>query len=133
MIAFMVLGALITTFITLPFVLIAIPPLLWLFLSYRRIFVTSTREMKRLEGIARSPIFALISEALGGIATIRANGEDTVQYFKEKFRDSQDAHTRAFFAFIAASRWVCLHKTTLLASLQLVEAVYLLTFSRSSF
>jgi len=104
MIAFIVLGAIITTFTVLPFALIAFPPLLWYFWSVRHIFVTSTRELKRLEGLARSPIFAMLSESLGGIATIRAN--NSLAYFRKKFEDVHDAHTRAFFSFIASSRWV---------------------------
>lgn len=103
-IAFIVVGALVMTVVTLPFTLVVIPPLLWYFVSVRRIFVTSSRELKRLEGLARSPIFAMLSESLGGIAVIRAN--DAVPYFQEKFRRAHDAHTRAFFAFISASRWV---------------------------
>jgi ATP-binding cassette subfamily C (CFTR/MRP) protein 4 len=104
MIAFIVLGAIITTVIILPFTLAAIPPLLWYFLSVRRVFVTSTRELKRLEGLARSPIFAMLGESLGGIATIRSN--ESLGYFRQKFQAAHDAHTRSFFAFIAASRWV---------------------------
>jgi ATP-binding cassette, subfamily C (CFTR/MRP), member 4 len=103
-IAFIVIGALITTVVTLPFTLLVIPPLLWYFVSVRRIFVTSSRELKRLEGLARSPIFAMLSESLGGIAVIRAN--DAVAYFQRKFQQAHDTHTRAFFAFISASRWV---------------------------
>jgi ATP-binding cassette subfamily C (CFTR/MRP) protein 4 len=104
MIAFIVLGAIITTVITLPFTLVAVPPLTWYFLSVRKVFVTSSREMKRLEGLARSPIFAMLGESLGGIATIRSN--DSVGYFRQKFQSAHDAHTRAFFAFVASSRWV---------------------------
>ena len=104
MIAFIVLGAVVTTIITLPFTLIAIPPLLWYFLSVRRFFVTSTRELKRLEGLARSPIYAMLSESLGGIATIRSN--DSVEFFRKKFQTAHDGHTRPFFAFMASSRWV---------------------------
>jgi ATP-binding cassette subfamily C (CFTR/MRP) protein 4 len=100
---FIVLGAILTTFVVLPIALIALPPLVWYFLSVRKIFVTSTRELKRLEGLARSPIFAMLSEALSGIATIRAN--DSVKYFTEKFEAAHDGHTRAFFSFIACSRW----------------------------
>ena len=104
MILFIVLGAFVTTVTTLPFTLVVVPPLTWYFLKVRRIFVNSSRELKRLEGLARSPIFAMLSESLGGIATIRANR--TVDYFRSKFRKTHDAHTRAFFGFIGASRWV---------------------------
>ena len=101
---YIVIGALVTTVTVLPFTLIAMPPLLYYFLSVRRVFVTSTRELKRLEGIARSPMFAMLSESLSGVATIRAN--DSSSFFLKKFEDAHDAHTRAFFSFIAASRWV---------------------------
>lgn len=104
MIAFVVLGAMVTSVSVLPFTLAVVPPLLWYFLSVRRIFVTTTRELKRLEGLARSPIFAMLSESLSGISTIRSN--DYIQYFRKRFEVAHDAHSRAFFAFIASSRWV---------------------------
>lgn len=101
---FLVAGTIVTTMVVLPFALLAVPPLLYYFLRVRRVFVTSTRELKRLEGVARSPIFAMMSESLSGVATIRAN--NAVGYFTKKFETAHDAHTRAFFSFIACSRWV---------------------------
>jgi ATP-binding cassette, subfamily C (CFTR/MRP), member 4 len=102
--SFMTVGAIVTTLVVLPVALIAIPPLIWFFLSVRRVFVTSSRELKRLEGQARSPIFAMLSESLNGVSTIRAN--NTQEYFLKKFEEAHDTHTRAFFSFIASSRWV---------------------------
>jgi len=101
--AFMAVGAIVTTCTVLPFTIVAIAPLVWYFLGVRNIFVTTTRELKRLEGLARSPIFAVMGESLGGIATIRAN--NALLYVEEKFREAHDAHGRAFFAFMASSRW----------------------------
>eukprot|EP00547_Thalassionema_nitzschioides_P011899 CAMPEP_0194264536 /NCGR_PEP_ID=MMETSP0158-20130606/47636_1 /TAXON_ID=33649 /ORGANISM="Thalassionema nitzschioides, Strain L26-B" /LENGTH=987 /DNA_ID=CAMNT_0039004779 /DNA_START=1005 /DNA_END=3965 /DNA_ORIENTATION=+ len=101
---FLCFGSIITTVVVLPYTLIALPPLVWYFLKVRRIFVTSTREIKRLEGLARSPIFAMLSESLAGVATIRTN--QSLQYFKKKFVAAHDSHSRAYFSFIAASRWV---------------------------
>ncbi|KAL7574299.1 hypothetical protein ACA910_012543 [Epithemia clementina (nom. ined.)] len=101
---FIVLGAVVTALTTLPFALVVIPFLVWYFARVRNVFVTSTRELKRLEGIARSPIFAMLGEALNGIGTIRANGY--IPYFRKKFQKAHDTHTRVFFAFISASRWV---------------------------
>ncbi|KAL7574291.1 hypothetical protein ACA910_012537 [Epithemia clementina (nom. ined.)] len=101
---FIVLGAVVTALTTLPFALVVIPFLVWYFARVRNVFVTSTRELKRLEGIARSPIFAMLGEALNGIGTIRANGY--IPHFRKKFQEAHDAHTRVFFAFISASRWV---------------------------
>jgi len=101
---FIVIGAVFTTMITLPFVLVVMPPLIWYFMMVRKTFVTSTQELKRLEGVARSPIFAMMNESLSGIATIRAN--DAKKYFMEKFEGVHDAHTRTVFSFMACSRWV---------------------------
>jgi hypothetical protein len=46
----------------------------------------------------------MLSESLSGVATIRAN--NSTEYFTEKFETAHDAHTRAFFSFIACSQWV---------------------------
>lgn len=102
--AFFCLGSLATAVAVLPFTLIAVPPLVWYFLTVRRTFITTSRELKRLEGLARSPIFAMMNESLSGISSIRANG--VVEFFEHKFIAAQDAHSRAFSAFIASSRWV---------------------------
>lgn len=104
MLLFLCLGSIITAVVVLPYTLIALPPLGWYFLRVRRFFITSTREMKRLEGLARSPIFAMLSESLSGVATIRTN--ESLQYFQKKFVAAHDSHSRAYFSFIAASRWV---------------------------
>ena len=109
---FVVIGTVITTVTVLPYALIAITPLLFYFVRVRNIFVISTRELKRLEGLARSPIFAMLSESLSGIATIRAN--DSTKYFVQKFEAVHDAHTRSFFSFIAASRWVGFRMDTIM-------------------
>lgn len=87
-IAFLVLGSLVSAVTVLPVTLVAIPPLVWYFIRVRRIFVTTSRELKRIEGLARSPIFAMLSESLSGIATIRSN--DALDYFKKKFREVHD-------------------------------------------
>ena len=93
-IAFLVLGALVTAISVLPVTLVFVPPLIYYFYRVRRIFVTTSRELKRLEGLARSPIFAMLSESLSGISTIRAN--DAIKYFQQKFRTVHDAHGKSY-------------------------------------
>ena len=100
----MVAGGVATAVSVLPFALLVVPPLIIFFVRVRRVFVTTSRELKRLEGLARSPIFAMMSESFSGIATIRVN--DATDYFRLKFQKAHDAHSRAFFAFIATSRWL---------------------------
>mmetsp|Transcript_5398 Transcript_5398/g.7760 ORF Transcript_5398/g.7760 Transcript_5398/m.7760 type:complete len:152 (-) Transcript_5398:1206-1661(-) len=101
---FIVTGGIVTSLVVLPITLVALPPLLCYFVRVRRTFLTTSRELKRLEGVARSPIFAMLSESLSGISTIRSNG--AILYFRGKFEETHDTHTRAFFEFIATSRWL---------------------------
>ncbi len=100
---FIIVGSIVTAAVVLPFVLLVLPPLLCYFLRLRDIFVCTTRELKRLDGIARSPIYAMVSESMNGIATIRVNGR--LGHFTKKFEEIHDSHTRANIAFITSSRW----------------------------
>lgn len=101
---FVVFGGIATAIMVLPLILITLPPLIWYFIRLRRTFIISSRELKRLEGKARSPIFAMISESLNGISTIRSNNYS--DYFQQKFEEAQDSHTRAFFMYMGISRWL---------------------------
>jgi len=104
MCAFLVGGTIATAVSALPIVLVVFPPLIWYFIRVRKLFVTTSRELKRLEGLARSPIFAMMSESLSGISTIRANGAES--YISKQFEKYHDAHSRAFWGFLSCSRWV---------------------------
>ena len=45
------------------------------FLGLLNWFRPTSRELKRLEGISRSPVFASFAETLNGLSSIRAFGE----------------------------------------------------------
>eukprot|EP00985_Skeletonema_marinoi_P017655 scaffold9736_cov144-Skeletonema_marinoi.AAC.24 len=112
-ILFMTIGALVSALFILPLTAIFLPPLVWYFLRVRGIFLKTSRELKRIEGMARSPIFNCLSESLSGIATIRSNG--AIEYFQKKFSKLHDAHSRSFFAFIACERWLGFRMDTIMA------------------
>ena len=99
-----VLGSLFTSISVLPITLVALLPLIVYFIRLRRTFLSTSRELKRIDGVSRSPIHAMLSESLSGIATIRTNS--AVDYFREEFERTHDSNIRAFFYFIACSRWL---------------------------
>jgi len=55
--------------------LVAIVPLLFVYLLIINLYRGSSRELKRLDSVNRTPLFNHFSESLAGIATIRAYGE----------------------------------------------------------
>ena len=101
---FIVLGGVITTAIVMPFLLLAFPLLIFYFFRLRATFVKASRELKMIEGAARSPICSMMTESVTGIASIRSNG--SAEYFMSKFEYVHDAHSRAFFGFFSTTRWL---------------------------
>ena len=73
------------------------------FVILRRFYLTSSRDIKRLEGIAKSPVFSHIATSMHGITTIRAFSAQNL--LREEFDRIQDLHTSGWFTFIAATEW----------------------------
>ncbi|XP_038070620.1 multidrug resistance-associated protein 4-like [Patiria miniata] len=78
-------------------------PIVIVFIFTRRYFLASSRDVKRLEANARSPVFSHLSATLTGLSTVRAFKAQ--QRFIEEFDEFQDKHTRAWFLFLATTRW----------------------------
>ena len=55
-----------------PYYLFALPPFFWLYWKIQRIFVSTTRQLKRIESVSKSPIYAHFGESINGATTIRA-------------------------------------------------------------
>ncbi|GLE01066.1 hypothetical protein PINS_up009879 [Pythium insidiosum] len=89
--------------ITSPYILIMYAPLSLVFIFITRYYQASARELKRLDGITRSPFINLVSETIQGIETIRSyRMADT---FSRRCEDLLDLNGKLFFAFQSASRW----------------------------
>jgi len=96
---------LIATFLP-PFLGVAVPVTIGYFML-QRFFNRTSLEVKRLDSISKSPIYAHFSETLSGLSTIRAyNKRDTAI---AENREMIDINSRAYFCFIAGSRWFSLY------------------------
>ncbi|KAJ3186178.1 hypothetical protein HDU85_007618 [Gaertneriomyces sp. JEL0708] len=87
-----------------PVFLIGVLPIALLYLNIARLYVRTSRELKRLESVTRSPIFSHFSETITGASTIRAYGAETK--FMAENHSRVDTNHRAFFYLWVANRWL---------------------------
>ncbi|XP_072034829.1 ATP-binding cassette sub-family C member 4-like [Amphiura filiformis] len=102
-ISLMVLGVVIFICVLNPMVLLFTLPLCVIFIFVRMFFLQTSRDVKRLEGITRSPVFSHLSATLQGLSTVRAFQAE--QKFCQIFDNHQDLHTQAWFLFLSTTRW----------------------------
>lgn len=79
-------------------------PLGGVYLYIQRYYLRTSRELKRLDSISRSPVYAHFQESLSGISTIRAYQQSKRFAMENEWR--VDANLRAYFPSINANRWL---------------------------
>nr|XP_043873402.1 multidrug resistance-associated protein 1 isoform X1 [Solea senegalensis] len=101
---FHVLGSCIVIFVATPLVAVIIPIVGLLYVFVQRFYVASSRQLKRLESVSRSPIYSHFSETLLGTSVIRAFGEQ--QRFITESDRRVDHNQKAYYPGIVANRWL---------------------------
>ncbi|CAF2965348.1 unnamed protein product [Rotaria sp. Silwood2] len=117
----MILGSVIIIGITNPWVLLILVPLTPAFWWLRRFYIRSSLQLKRLESVTRSPVYALFSSSLDGLTSIRAF--EVQDDFLHMFMERVDANSRAYFALVAVGRWLGLQLSYMTCLLTLVTAI----------
>ncbi|KAL8836868.1 MAG: hypothetical protein Q9170_002759 [Blastenia crenularia] len=79
-------------------------PLGGVYLYIQRYYLRTSRELKRLDSISKSPIYAHFQESLGGMTTIRAYRQQKRFALENEWR--VDENLRAYFPSINANRWL---------------------------
>uniref|UniRef100_A0A803XV74 Multidrug resistance-associated protein 1 n=1 Tax=Meleagris gallopavo TaxID=9103 RepID=A0A803XV74_MELGA len=69
---FNVIGACIIILLATPIAAVIIPPLGLVYLLVQRFYVATSRQLKRLESVSRSPVYSHFNETLLGVSVIRA-------------------------------------------------------------
>jgi ABC-type multidrug transport system fused ATPase/permease subunit len=75
-----------------------------MYIWIQRYYLRTSRELKRLDSVSRSPIYAHFQESLGGISTIRAYRQQARFVRENEWR--VDSNLRAYFPSISANRWL---------------------------
>ncbi|KAI8911120.1 P-loop containing nucleoside triphosphate hydrolase protein [Gorgonomyces haynaldii] len=79
-------------------------PLGYLYAYFQRYYISTSRELKRLDSTSRSPIYAHFQETLYGVSTIRAYAQEG--RFTEKNEDRIDFNQKAYYPSVSANRWL---------------------------
>ncbi|KAK4981421.1 hypothetical protein LTR28_003121, partial [Elasticomyces elasticus] len=67
-------------------------------------YIHSSRDLKRLESVQRSPLYQQFGETLSGMTTIRAYGDER-RFIRENM-DKINTYSRPFIYLWAANRWL---------------------------
>ncbi|XP_036324783.1 probable multidrug resistance-associated protein lethal(2)03659 isoform X2 [Rhagoletis pomonella] len=95
-------GIVIVISIVNPVSLLATAMLALLFYSMRSFYLSTSRDVKRLEAVNRSPIYSHLSASLNGLPTIRAFGAQNM--LLSEFDNYQDIHSAGYYMFLVTSR-----------------------------
>ncbi|KIS68280.1 putative bile acid-exporting ATPase [Mycosarcoma maydis] len=88
------------------------------------LYLVSSRDLKRIESVERSPIYTVVGEVLNGCVTIRAYG-DAGRFTRHCLR-LVDKANRAFFFLWYENRWLSVRVDIAGASVAFLSAVFLL-------
>ncbi|CAG8480040.1 2241_t:CDS:10 [Ambispora gerdemannii] len=101
---FMVLATISVICFSTPSFILLIVPMLFLYNYIQRYYLATSRELKRLDSVTRSPIYAHFQETLGGVSTIRAYQQQ--DRFIEENEYRLDENQKAYFPSISCNRWL---------------------------
>ncbi|GBG83673.1 hypothetical protein CBR_g37475 [Chara braunii] len=105
-----------------PYTLICFIPLLAVFCMVYLYFQSTAREVKRLDSITRSPVYAQFSEALNGLATIRAYRAHS--RLSRASAQAVDTNVRFTLVNMSANRWLSIRLEFLGGLMILVTGVF---------
>ncbi|KAG8965978.1 hypothetical protein FRC03_012713 [Tulasnella sp. 419] len=99
-----IMGIWIVIVFSFPLSVVAIIPLAMLYRSIMIYYLATSREIKRLDAVSKSPIFSWFSESLGGLSTIRAYRLQAAFVATNEIR--LDTNQRCYMPSTTVNRWL---------------------------
>uniref|UniRef100_A0AAQ4R4F2 ATP-binding cassette, sub-family C (CFTR/MRP), member 2 n=1 Tax=Gasterosteus aculeatus aculeatus TaxID=481459 RepID=A0AAQ4R4F2_GASAC len=124
-----VLGTLFVICLATPFFTIVIIPLTVLYYFVQRFYVATSRQLRRLDSVSRSPIYSHFSETVSGLSVIRAYGHQ--ERFLKHNETIIDENLKSLYPWIVSNRWLAI-RLEFLGNLVVFFAALFAVISRDS-
>ncbi|KAG8191790.1 hypothetical protein JTE90_026825 [Oedothorax gibbosus] len=120
--AFRAVGAIIVICLETPLFLVAALPLAILYYFLQKIYIPTSRQLKRLESTTRSPIYSHFSETVTGASCIRAY--EAEREFLRHSNSLVDTNNESYYPSLGAGRWLSIRLEFLGYSIVLISALF---------
>ncbi|KAM7371220.1 hypothetical protein PAMP_010709 [Pampus punctatissimus] len=101
---FISLSTMIVIISTTPIFAVVIAPLAFIYIFVQRFYVATSRQLKRLESVSRSPIYSHFSETITGCSVIRAYGRHSAFVLMSDMK--VDENQKSYYPGIVSNRWL---------------------------
>ncbi|CAM6097228.1 unnamed protein product [Calypogeia fissa] len=99
-------GSMVLIAVMIPWFLLILPPFVISLWYCQRRYVAASRELRRLDGLSRSPIYAHFAQNLQGVTSVRAYGVEKAMH--DHFVELIDTNNHAWIMFAHTSRWLAI-------------------------
>uniref|UniRef100_A0A671QV01 Canalicular multispecific organic anion transporter 2-like n=1 Tax=Sinocyclocheilus anshuiensis TaxID=1608454 RepID=A0A671QV01_9TELE len=98
------LSTMIVIICSTPIFALVIGPLALIYFFVQRFYVATSRQLKRLESVSRSPIYSHFSETITGTSVIRAYGRNAAFVLMSDMK--VDENQKSYYPGIVSNRWL---------------------------
>uniref|UniRef100_A0A672I6Q9 ATP-binding cassette, sub-family C (CFTR/MRP), member 2 n=1 Tax=Salarias fasciatus TaxID=181472 RepID=A0A672I6Q9_SALFA len=101
-----VLGTLFVICLATPFFTIVLVPLAIIYYFVQRFYVATSRQLRRLDSVSRSPIYSHFGETVSGLTVIRAYNHQ--ERFLKHNEITIDENVKSVYPWIVSNRWLAI-------------------------
>ncbi|XP_067276901.1 canalicular multispecific organic anion transporter 1 isoform X2 [Pseudorasbora parva] len=106
-----VLGTLFVICLATPIFTAVVVPMAIVYYFVQRFYVATSRQLRRLDSVSRSPIYSHFGETVSGLSVIRAYGHQ--QRFLKQNEDTIDQNLKSVYPWIVSNRWLAMRLESL--------------------
>ena len=106
----------------LPLVLI---PAIFVYYRVGQYYLSSSREIQRLQQIAQSPLLSFLSTTIDGVPTLRAFGPSAISRFAARHAQLLDSFSAVYYVNFASNCWFSLRIQLIGATILIAVSVFL--------